>query len=192
MLANSGIRALIDGMGSATGGATTTQPQGGFNNSLDSVFSRTVPLSSPSSTGAKNPTSNSSSSTPVGAIVGGVLGGVAAILLAIGLFLYLRRRKARQTAALEKSELAQNDDQGTDPNGYKQNPGRHEVPGDFVQREDYKQNQGRQEVPGDFVHRQDYKRNPESHEVPGDFIQGDSAHARGEPGVHELADETRI
>lgn len=126
---------------SGTGGATMKQPQGGFNNSLDAVFSQTVPLSSTSATGAsssKDPTtSNSNSSTPVGAIVGGVLGGVAAILIAIGLFLYLRRRKAQRPGGLEKSELA--DSEATTRNrDHKQNAERHEVPGDFVPRENYK------------------------------------------------------
>lgn len=139
------IRTLIElslTVDSATGGATMTRPQGGFNNSLDAVFSQTVPLSSTSPTGvlsSKDPPPSPNSSASVGAIVGGILGGVAAILIAIGLFFYLRRRKAQQAAQSEKSELGpsneRTNDQGIYSKEYKHHPGRHEVPGDFVQRD---------------------------------------------------------
>lgn len=165
---------------SATGGATLTQPRGGFNNSLDAVFSRTIPASSTSLTGvpsAKDPTPNPNSSTPVGAIVGGVLGGVAAILIALGLFLYLRRRKAQRAARPEKAELGPHDSrnmvQEVYSNDRKQSHGLHEVPGDLVQGNGYEQVAGR-------------------HEVPGDFGQMNSAQIHAVREVHELGPGHRI
>lgn len=114
-----------------------TRPQGGFNNSLDAVFSQTVPLSSTSPTGvlsSKDPPRSPSSSTSVGATVGGVLGGVAAILIAIGLFFYLRRRKAQKAAQSEKFDLGPSDERTNDQGIYSKEY-RFEVSGESVQRD---------------------------------------------------------
>ena len=112
----------------------------------------------------------------MGAVVGGVLGGIAAILIAVGVFVYLRRRKARQRTRLEKSELAA-DDQTTKQGIYSN---------------DNKPTPGTQEVAGDFVQTNDYKVAAERHEVPGDFAQRESAYTHAEPEVHEMGPGSQI
>ncbi|OGM47258.1 hypothetical protein ABOM_003932 [Aspergillus bombycis] len=83
--------------GSATGGANTTQPSGGFDNrDLAVFFSRTytAPTRSPTRTIPTPSSGSSGGSKRVGAIVGGVIGGVAGVsILAALLFFYLRRKK---------------------------------------------------------------------------------------------------
>lgn len=170
------------------------QPRGGFNNSLDSVFSQTIPLSRSAQTGVSSIDPTPKSSTPVGAIVGGVLGGVAAIAIAIGVLLYLR--KTRRAAAAEKPELAHSastsKDHGIYSNDQKLNSRRHEVPGDFVQRDEYEQVPKPQEVPGDFTQRDGSEQVPGLHEVPGDLEQGKSAKTHAGPEVYELGAESRV
>ncbi|KAE8155254.1 hypothetical protein BDV25DRAFT_146397 [Aspergillus avenaceus] len=96
--------------GSGTGGATTTTPSGGFDDSDLQVYfqrvytaaarspTRAVPTASPSD-------DSSSKSTPVGVIVGGVLGGVFGLLiLGALLFWFLRSRKKKEVDPTEPEQ----------------------------------------------------------------------------------------
>ncbi len=100
--------------GNGEGGATMTQPNGGFDNSaLNSIFAtvapRYTPIAARQSGSQPGPGSNNSSDEPpsnpngtnrparrtsIGSIVGWVIGGVAILALTVAIaFLLLRRRK---------------------------------------------------------------------------------------------------
>ncbi|EJT99086.1 hypothetical protein DACRYDRAFT_118358 [Dacryopinax primogenitus] len=73
------------------------------------VAGSALPDTFPSSTASTTSTATATSTSPpsdsskpnIGAIVGGVLGGIALLLIAILVFLFLRRRSKRRTAAAE-------------------------------------------------------------------------------------------
>ncbi|KAE8165226.1 hypothetical protein BDV40DRAFT_80463 [Aspergillus tamarii] len=92
--------------GSATGGATTTEPADGFDNrDLSVFFTRTYTAATRAPTRPIPTSSSGSKSKPVGAIVGGVIGGVAGVaILAAILFFYLRSRKKKKAELVPTEE----------------------------------------------------------------------------------------
>jgi hypothetical protein len=93
---------------------TTTSTTTGSIGTTGSASSSTN-LSTQTAIGA-NQGSAQSKSTPVGAIVGGVVGGVGILVLAVILFLYLRRQRSKgaQSSAVEQ-KLVANTDNGEFP-----------------------------------------------------------------------------
>lgn len=108
---------------SASGGATSTIPQGGFADAtLSSLLQLRVPTatststsSSPSATNTSSSqsgngkTGKQSSSTNTGAIAGGVVGGVVglALLACIAWFLIRRNRQSKHMMPLQQSSEKQ-------------------------------------------------------------------------------------
>ncbi|KAF3154552.1 hypothetical protein EYR41_001056 [Orbilia oligospora] len=124
--------------GNANGGATLTQPPGGFNQAgMSTVFAAfasttsTAPASTTTSTMETTSSAPSASSSP--ALSGGAIGGIVAgaiiliALVAVGIWFYLRKRREPEELATPSPPPPP-----TDPNkGWIQNPS--ELQGPYVE-----------------------------------------------------------
>lgn len=102
-------------MGRRDGGATMTQPAGGFHDAAVSTMFNPPPTT----------TATPKNHSDTGAIVGGVIGAVAGVALVAGLgFWMLRKRSARQLRKVSHQEPAQD----SAPHELGQDPACHELP----------------------------------------------------------------